>query len=94
MKTLLFAVAMSLAMCDTPPPSPVPPPPDPTPRPGEFTCQTACDQFRFLGCAEAEPTPAGAPCVVFCENAQASSAPLDLNCIVLAKSCAQARECE
>ncbi len=93
MKTLLFAVAMSLAMCDTPPPSPAPEP-KPQPQPGAFSCETACEQFRFLGCAEAEPTPAGGTCLEVCKNAQASSAPLDLDCIVLAKSCAQARLCE
>ncbi len=94
MKSLLLAAALSLAMCDTPPAPTPTPEPAPKPLPGEFTCATACEQFRYLGCSEAAPTPAGATCVEVCENAQASPAPLDLGCIVRAGSCASARLCE
>lgn len=90
MKSLLLAATLAASQCN---PAPTPPP-EPKPQPSEFTCQAACDQFRFLGCAEAEPTPAGATCADVCANAQASPAPLDLGCIVLSRSCAQARECE
>lgn len=91
MKHLLLAVAMSLAWCERQAPEPVPPP---HPLPGEFTCETACENFRLLGCEEYAPTPMGGTCVQVCENAQRTPAPMDLGCIVRAESCEQARACE
>lgn len=90
MKSLLLAAALAASQCNpTPTPTPAP-----GPGPGEFTCADACERFRFLGCEEFAPTPAGATCVEVCDNAQASPAPLNLGCIVRAESCAQARRCE
>lgn len=90
MKHLLYAAALSLAWCDATGPSPLPPKPDPS----GFTCETACENYRLLGCEEAKQTPMGGTCVQVCENAQKTPAPMDLGCIVRAESCEQARRCE
>lgn len=88
MKVLAFALTLALVACVPITPEPVPGPVIVSP-----SCPEACARFAALGCEEAQPTPAGAPCVDVCENAQAT-VPLDLACIVRAGSCAQARLCE
>src|SRR6185437_1176232 len=59
------------------------------------TCLDLCRRGQALGCAWANPTPAGANCVDVCVNNQnARIAPWDLNCRARATSCAAVDQCQ
>jgi len=88
MKAVLL-LAASLAWCSSQPP-PIEPEPSP---PKQYSCTSACDRERVLGCEEGEPTEQGASCEMVCENAASSPAPLDVACLSRAMSCADVMRC-
>jgi hypothetical protein len=56
----LFSLVLLCAGCEYPTPVP--------PEEPAFTCDTACENLRTMGCSEAEDTPEGSTCEDVCEN--------------------------
>ena len=85
----VFLLAGALAACVE---TPLPEPPVPAPSSG---CDRACARLRALGCEDAEPTPAGAPCEDVCSNASAPdySPGWPVDCIASSSSCDAAHDC-
>ena len=77
-------------------PPPVPnPQPEPVPDGGPVGCAEVCDRWRVLGCAEADPTPAGAPCEEVCLTAsQSEFLYWNLPCRANVSACEDIDECE
>lgn len=68
-------------------------PPHPPYRPNA-TCEESCTQLRTLGCKEGAPTPKGATCETVCADVNASGhARWASDCLVVARSCEEARSC-
>lgn len=64
------------------------------PRPdGPRPCELACANLEHLGCEEAEPTPAGAPCTTWMCHAEAGPVSHNPTCIAESATCEAAREC-
>ena len=89
MKVFLVALLASCASCRGTPNGP-----DVTDAGDEDACARACGRLAALGCPEAEPTDAGAPCVEVCRNTEASGvvtfAP---ECVANATSCDDVDRC-
>lgn len=81
MKNLVLILAFALAGCAATCPVDSKPCPVVTP-----TCATACAKGEKLGCAWATPTPLGATCEEFCENA-GITVPWDVAKLTSATSC-------
>lgn len=60
---------------------------------GPRPCELACANLERLGCEEAEPTPAGAPCTTWMCHAEAGPVSHNPTCIAGAPTCEAAREC-
>lgn len=56
-------------------------------------CEKACAHLAALKCEEAEPTPNGATCFEWCDNAERNFNDMHTGCINSATSCDAAREC-
>lgn len=81
MKKAVAGIVLLMASgCAGPPgPSPIPPigpepvpSSDPSPTPRMWTCDSACDNQRKLGCELGKPTAEGSSCEEVCQNSQES----------------------
>jgi hypothetical protein len=95
-----IAIVAILGACTKPTPTPVVNPRDasdaaPAWNGGPATCLDYCRRGAVLGCAWAQPTPAGASCVDVCDHYQkVSPAPWDLSCRTSKGSCGAMDGCQ
>lgn len=69
------------------------PPPRPPYRPNT-TCAEACTHLRALACPTGEPTDKGTTCEAVCADVNASGlARWPADCVVVARTCDEARGC-
>lgn len=94
----LLALALGLAVAlvtGCPPPVPHPHPEPAADAGAEVGCAEVCAHWRALGCAEADPTPAGARCEEVCLTASRSDFLYwNLPCRANVQRCEDIDECE
>jgi hypothetical protein len=66
--------------------------------PGVGSCRVACARLRELGCGEAEPTPEGRPCELWCEHYgdhRSAALPYGIKttCLERVASCPEVKTC-
>ena len=89
----LLLIALLIIACGPQEPEPE----TPTPEPSADKCTDICDNYKEMGCKEAEPTSEGHTCVEVCENLKDSPIPgLDeyFACVLNAPDCEAAKACE
>jgi hypothetical protein len=92
-RSVLAPIALLVGLFTACQASEPPPPPRPPYQP-TATCADACTHLRALPCPAGEPTSRGTTCEAICADVNASGmARWPADCVVVARSCAEAKAC-